>query len=92
MEQGQRTHFVNLSRRTRDVCGGLYRVKDGQTESVILTTEPNELVEPIHNRMPLIIDKKDARDWLENTEKAAALLHKADESNLVLQKIPKDKS
>lgn len=71
---------------------GLYRVKDGQTESVILTTEPNELVEPIHNRMPLIIDKKDARDWLENTEKAALLLHKADESNLVLKKIPKDKN
>lgn len=71
---------------------GLYRIKDGQTESVILTTEPNELVEPIHNRMPLIIDKKDARDWLENTKKAALLLHKADESNLVLKKIPKDKS
>ena len=30
----------------------------------ILTTTPNELVEPIHNRMPVIIDPLDYEDWL----------------------------
>jgi putative SOS response-associated peptidase YedK len=30
----------------------------------ILTTEPNELVSPIHNRMPVIIGEKDWPQWL----------------------------
>jgi len=30
----------------------------------ILTTTPNELVEPIHNRMPVIVDPLDYEDWL----------------------------
>jgi putative SOS response-associated peptidase YedK len=31
----------------------------------ILTTEPNELLEPIHNRMPVILDPKDYDLWLD---------------------------
>ena len=31
----------------------------------ILTTEPNELLEPIHNRMPVILDPKDYELWLD---------------------------
>jgi putative SOS response-associated peptidase YedK len=30
----------------------------------ILTTDPNELMEPIHNRMPVIIAPEDYADWL----------------------------
>lgn len=31
----------------------------------IITTEPNELVKPIHNRMPVILDEKNEQKWLE---------------------------
>jgi putative SOS response-associated peptidase YedK len=31
----------------------------------ILTTDPNELMEPVHNRMPVIIDPKDYGRWLD---------------------------
>ncbi|WP_349409492.1 SOS response-associated peptidase [Pseudalkalibacillus sp. SCS-8] len=31
----------------------------------ILTTEPNELMEDIHNRMPVILQKEDYSKWLE---------------------------
>lgn len=31
----------------------------------ILTTDPNELMEPVHNRMPVILDPKDYRRWLD---------------------------
>lgn len=68
---------------------GLYRIKDGRTESVILTTVPNATVEPIHNRMPLIIAKKEARVWLENLDSARKLLHKADETALVVTPVAK---
>jgi putative SOS response-associated peptidase YedK len=31
----------------------------------ILTTDPNELIEPIHHRMPVILDAKDYPRWLD---------------------------
>lgn len=40
--------------------------KDGKPERhcVIITTEPNELVGKIHNRMPAILDPEDEAKWL----------------------------
>jgi putative SOS response-associated peptidase YedK len=37
---------------------------------VIITTEPNELMSDIHNRMPVILNKEDEDYWLnpDNTE------------------------
>ncbi len=34
----------------------------------IITTDPNELLEPFHNRCPLIIEPKDYARWLEPAE------------------------
>ena len=31
----------------------------------IITTEPNELIEPIHNRMPVILRREDEEQWLD---------------------------
>lgn len=31
----------------------------------ILTTDPNELLEPIHNRMPVILERSDYQRWLD---------------------------
>jgi putative SOS response-associated peptidase YedK len=36
----------------------------------ILTTDPNELIEPIHNRMPLVIPPKDYERWMASTDPA----------------------
>jgi putative SOS response-associated peptidase YedK len=43
--------------------------KDKATEQVmetytIITTDPNELMEPLHNRMPVILHKQDYERWL----------------------------
>jgi len=45
----------------------LWRPKEGEAlESfTILTTEANELLEPIHNRMPVILAPKDYKRWME---------------------------
>jgi len=37
--------------------------------ATIITTEPNELVKPIHNRMPVILEREDYQRWLERGEK-----------------------
>jgi len=41
--------------------------EDRAVESAaILTTEPNDLMEPLHHRMPVIFDADDERDWLDD--------------------------
>jgi putative SOS response-associated peptidase YedK len=34
----------------------------------IITTEPNSVVAPVHNRMPVILDEKDYDEWLDRDE------------------------
>jgi putative SOS response-associated peptidase YedK len=45
----------------------VWRKPDGKkVESfTIITTEPNELIEPIHNRMPVILRLEDEEQWLD---------------------------
>jgi putative SOS response-associated peptidase YedK len=31
----------------------------------IITTEPNELVRPVHNRMPVILSRENEEQWLD---------------------------
>ena len=45
------------------------KTKDQVLETyTVLTTDPNELMEPIHNRMPVILAQKDYQRWLEPGE------------------------
>ncbi|GAA3187260.1 SOS response-associated peptidase [Lentilactobacillus kefiri] len=46
--------------------GGFYNVFQGTAQSILLTTEPNQSVSPIHNRMPLILKKDQIKPWLNN--------------------------
>jgi len=36
----------------------------------IITTTPNELLEPVHNRMPVILHSSDFENWLSNETKS----------------------
>ena len=52
--------------------------KDGSGEEIesctLLTTEPNELMKPVHNRMPVILDPKNYDLWLDPDVKKSELL------------------
>src|ERR1035437_5051102 len=39
-----------------------------ETTFTIITCEPNALMRPIHNRMPVILDNRAADDWMNPTE------------------------
>jgi putative SOS response-associated peptidase YedK len=47
---------------------GLWEVWEGDGESIpcvtILTTEPNELMQPIHDRMPVVLPQSAESEWL----------------------------
>src|SRR5215510_10842572 len=62
--------WVHLKSREPFAFAGLWDVwhkPDGKrVESfTIITTEPNELLRPIHNRMPVILRREDEDQWLD---------------------------
>ena len=62
--------WVHLKTKEPFAFAGLWdvwRKPDGKrVESfTIITTEPNELVRPIHNRMPVILRPEDEEQWLD---------------------------
>ena len=62
-------HFIRLKTGKAFAFAGLWdewRTTDGSAlrTCAIITTSPNELVAPIHNRMPVIVRPDDYADWL----------------------------
>ena len=59
-----------------------------QRTFTIITTRANGLIEPIHDRMPVIFDERDAEDWMNpgerNPSRLKSLLVPAPDDNLVL--------
>ena len=63
-------YFIKPSDDTVFVCAGLYdEWYDNRQNKTILTlalitTQPNEIVANIHDRMPVILERKDWKTWL----------------------------
>lgn len=71
-------HFISLPDRALFGMAGLYEFwtepESGETliTCTIITTQPNELVAPLHNRMPVILERADYAAWLDPTRTDAA--------------------
>ncbi len=56
----------------------VWRTPEGKTlrSFSIITTDPNELMRPLHNRMPVILTKENERRWLQDidTQEAQTML------------------
>lgn len=55
---------------------GCYREYHGERHFVILTTEANESVACVHDRMPLILEPEEAEAWLADDQAVEFILHK----------------
>ncbi len=53
---------------------GFYDLQDNEDRFVILTTEANASMEPVHNRMPFVLEKNQVRDWILDDRKTKAIL------------------
>lgn len=63
MKDGEPFAFAGLWERWKD------RTTNQPLEtSTIITTDPNEIMEPIDNRMPVILPRKDYDHWLAPVE------------------------
>jgi putative SOS response-associated peptidase YedK len=64
-------YFIHFKDDRIFAFAGLWDIwrADDETEPIetctIITTSPNDLVKPIHNRMPAIVDAKDYARWLD---------------------------
>lgn len=55
---------------------GCYECFEGQERFVILTTEANPSVSPVHERMPLILEQSELEGWVMDDGAAEHFLHK----------------
>jgi putative SOS response-associated peptidase YedK len=83
-ERGKIPYFIHLKDAELFAFAGLYDVwKDPEGNELrtytIITTIPNDLVQPIHNRMPVILHPDDEAMWLDpkmsDTKALRALLN-----------------
>lgn len=51
---------------------GLYKAYPEGKRFVILTTQANSSVQPVHERMPLVLEKDEITDWLLDTSRTEA--------------------
>lgn len=70
--EGKRSapHFIRMKKGRSFAFAGLWEVWKDKTGNelrscTIITTGPNDLMRPIHDRMPVILKKKDFGAWLD---------------------------
>lgn len=67
-ENNKIPYFIALKDQPLFYFGGLYRTEQREGKSIlkclIITTTPNQIMEPIHNRMPFIVPKDKQQQWL----------------------------
>lgn len=72
-------YFIHMKDRKPFAFAGLWdewHSPDGDSirTCTIITTEPNELMASLHNRMPVILEPKDYEQWLDPTPQTPANL------------------
>jgi putative SOS response-associated peptidase YedK len=74
-------YFIHLKDRKPFAFAGLWdewqSPQGGELRTcTIITTEPNDLMKTLHNRMPVILDRRDYAEWLDPAPRTpASLLH-----------------
>lgn len=56
---------------------GFYRGQEDGPHFIILTTEANVSVRPVHERMPLILEEEEIRLWIEEDSRVGSFLNKS---------------
>ncbi len=73
-------YYIHLTHEDIFSFAGLYDIwKDAEGKEfpsfTIITTTPNKIMEPIHNRMPVVLKRDDEERWLDPTEDQTRLHH-----------------
>jgi putative SOS response-associated peptidase YedK len=82
-------YFIRSVSKTPLFLAGVYDLdKETSTENfAIITTEPNQAILEVHNRMPAIISNKDIKTWLFEDSKVAKELLKPWQEDLEIYRV-----
>lgn len=72
---GEKASFRPLYRKVLFMAG-IWQKVENENQFAILTTAPNVSVAPVHDRMPLVLDKNEVSQWLTDWKRAEKLLTK----------------
>ena len=75
-DRNKQKHTFYREGRAPLFMAGCYRKYEDGDRFVILTTQANASMEPVHDRMPLILEREEAMDWLLEDGTAGELLRK----------------
>lgn len=67
-------YLFNVPTTTALYMAGLYARYDSEYRFVIVTVAANSDMQPIHNRMPLVLTHNGVSQWIRNQEQAVSLL------------------
>jgi putative SOS response-associated peptidase YedK len=89
-EKRKQPFYIHMRDDSPFAFAGLWEVWEGKDGTVletctVLTTEPNELMRPIHNRMPVILDRESYDLWLDPE------MREPDPLKALLRPYPEDK-
>lgn len=65
-DQEKTKYLFGLENTNALYMAGIYSSYGGESRYVILTTQGNESMKDVHNRMPLIIPKQEIEEWIMN--------------------------
>lgn len=71
----EKNTFYSKNRSVLYMAGFYDRYKD-EDRFVILTTKANDSMWPVHDRMPLVLDKNEIREWLSEDSRVETFLQK----------------
>lgn len=75
-ESGTKTKYrFNLPNDHTLYMAGIFNEFNGENKFVILTTNANNSIADVHNRMPVILKKEMTEDWIMSEEFALSYLH-----------------
>lgn len=77
-EWNQQKEKNTFKRRGKPVLfmAGCCNIFDKEAHFIILTTKANRSVEPVHNRMPLILEEEEIEKWIFDSSKTKMILEK----------------
>ncbi|MFK7793802.1 MAG: SOS response-associated peptidase [Gammaproteobacteria bacterium] len=87
--KGKRNRYRVETSAAAFTLGGIFEIsEDGEMFLSICTTDPNEAMAEIHHRMPVIIDSKDAEQWLasDNAQEIDELMQAKPEDYICMTK------
>lgn len=73
-DREKRKHLFRLPGEQVLYMAGVYERREGEKRYCILTTAANASMVPIHDRMPLVLQREQLAPWLEEPQEADVLL------------------